>query len=149
MSDPLYRKEVLRLAANATGAGRLAEPHATGTAHNPVCGDRVTVDLAVEDGRITGIALEAKACVLTQASASILGGDAAGLSREEIAELHGAVQAMLAEGADTPGAPFDTYQAFDGVTEHRNRHRCVLLPIEAVLIAFDSLPAPDTEGGER
>ena len=26
MSDPLYRKEILRLAADAAGAGRLAEP---------------------------------------------------------------------------------------------------------------------------
>jgi NifU-like protein involved in Fe-S cluster formation len=149
MSDPLYRKEILRLAANATGAGRLAEPHGTGTAHNPVCGDRVTVDIAVEDGRITGIALEAKACVLTQASASILGGDAAGLSRAEIAELHASVQAMLAEGSDTPGAPFNTYEAFDGVTEHRNRHRCVLLPIEALLSAFDTLRDESAERNER
>ena len=139
MSDPLYRKELLRLAANATGAGRLAEPHGTGTAHNPVCGDRVIVDLAVEDGRIVGIALETRACVLAQASASILGSGAGGLSRDEIAALHESVHAMLADGADVPSAPFDTYEAFDGVAEHRNRHRCVLLPIEAVLIAFDAL----------
>jgi NifU-like protein involved in Fe-S cluster formation len=139
MSDPLYKKEVLRLAANATGAGRLAEPHGTGTAHNPTCGDRVIVDLAVEDGRITGIALETKACVLAQASASILGSGAGGLSRDEIAALHESVHAMLADGADVPGAPFNTYSEFEGVAEHRNRHRCVLLPIEAVLVAFDSL----------
>ena len=29
MSDPLYRKEVLRLAADAAGAGRLPDPHGT------------------------------------------------------------------------------------------------------------------------
>ena len=139
MSDPLYKKEVLRLAANATCAGRLPEPHGTGSAHNPTCGDRVIVDLAIEDGRITGIALETKACVLAQASASILGSGATGLNREEIAALHESVHAMLAEGADVPSAPFNTYDAFDGVAGHRNRHRCVLLPIEAVLIAFDAV----------
>jgi NifU-like protein involved in Fe-S cluster formation len=139
MSDPLYKKEVLRLAANATGAGRLPEPHGTGTAHNPTCGDRVIVDIALEDGRIAGIALETKACVLAQASASILGSGATGLNREEIAALHECVHAMLAEGADVPSAPFNTYEAFDGVADHRNRHRCVLLPIEAVLIAFDAV----------
>ncbi len=139
MSDPLYKKEVLRLAANATCAGRLPEPHGTGTAHNPTCGDRVIVDIAIEDGRIKGIALETKACVLAQASASILGSGATGLSREEIAALHESVHAMLAEGADVPSAPFNSYDAFDGVAGHRNRHRCVLLPIEAVLIAFDAV----------
>ncbi|HTT97424.1 MAG TPA: iron-sulfur cluster assembly scaffold protein [Rhizomicrobium sp.] len=139
MSDPLYKKALLRLAANATGAGRLPDPHCTGTAHNPACGDKVIVDLAIEDDRIVGIALEAKACVLTQASASILGGDATGLSRREIAALHEAVSAMLADGAEAPAAPFNTYAEFEGAAEHRNRHRCVLLPIEAVMLAFDAL----------
>src|ERR1700748_77852 len=109
MSDPVYKKALLRLAGDAAGAGRLPDPHCTGTAHNPTCGDRVIVDLAVEDGRITGIALEDKSCALTQASASILGGDAPGLTREEIVTLHESVHAMLADGADAPGAPFDTY----------------------------------------
>lgn len=139
MSDPLYNKALLRLAADATGAGRLSDPHGTGMAHNPVCGDRVTVDLAVEDGRIAGIALDAKACVLTQASASILGGDATGLSRGEIVALHNAVSRMLAERHEPPPAPFDQYKVFDAAAEHRSRHRCVLLPIEAVLAAFDAI----------
>jgi NifU-like protein involved in Fe-S cluster formation len=149
MSDPVYKKALLRLAANATGAGRLPDPHATGTAHNPTCGDRVVVDIAIEDDRIIGIALEAKACVLTQASASILGSGAGGLTRAEIASLHEAVSAMLAEGAGAPGAPFDTYSEFDGVTEHRSRHRCVLLPIEAVMLAFDALSDAETERRDR
>jgi hypothetical protein len=46
---------------------------------------------------------------------------------------------MLAEGGDAPAAPFNTYAEFEGAAEHRNRHRCVLLPIEAVMLAFDAL----------
>jgi hypothetical protein len=45
MSDPLYHKDLLRLAADATGAGRLAFPDASGLAYNPACGDKVVVDL--------------------------------------------------------------------------------------------------------
>jgi sulfite reductase (NADPH) hemoprotein beta-component len=105
--------------------------------------------LSVENGRIIGIALDAKACVLTQASASILGGDATGLTRDEIAALHEAVHAMLADGGAKPGAPFNTYAHFDGVADHRNRHRCVLLPIEAVLVAFDALSEPEPKGLKR
>ena len=138
MSDPLYKPALLRLAADATGAGRLAVPCATATAFNPACGDRVTVDVAIEDGRISAIAHDTKACVLTQASAAILGGEIAGLTKNEVAELHKAVSEMLV-GAEVPNAPFDAYRAFDGVADHRNRHRCVLLPIEAVLAALDSL----------
>ncbi len=135
MSDPLYRKELLRLAADATGAGRLSEPHGTGSAHNPTCGDKVTVDLIIDDARIAGIAHDTKACVLAQASAAILGGEVVGLSRAEVLALHESVTVWLA-GGDPPAAPFDVYTVFEGVTAHRNRHRCVLLPIEAVLDAF-------------
>ena len=137
MSDPLYRKELLRLAADATGAGRLAQPSATGRAFNPACGDRVTVDVAIEGERITGLAHDTRACVLTQAAAAILGGELIGLSREEIASLRDSVAAML-EGGETPPAPFDVFSIFDGVAEHKNRHRCVLLPIDAVLAAFEA-----------
>jgi nitrogen fixation NifU-like protein len=141
MSDPLYRKEILRLAADAHGAGRLAHPDLTGAAHNPTCGDKVVVDLTVDtDGRVTGIAQETKACVLTQASASILGDRLKDASREDIEKLANHVAAMLAANADPPAPPFDPYSAFQGTVTHRNRHRCVLLPIEAVLDAFDNEP---------
>ena len=138
MNDPLYRKEVLRLAANATGAGRLAHASGSATLHNPACGDRVTVDVAMADGRITALAHHTSACILTQASAAILGADAVGLSRAEIASLAAAVGALLA-GGGTPPAPFDSYAAFDGLTAHKPRHKCVLLPLEAALEAMEIL----------
>lgn len=147
MSDPLYKPALLRLAADATGAGRLSVPCGTATAFNPACGDKVTVDVAVEDGRIAAIAHDTKACVLTQASAAILGGEIAGLSLEEVSSLHSAVSSMLT-GAQPPSAPFDTYSVFDGVADHRNRHRCVLLPIEAVLSALNIL-GQGKSGSER
>jgi NifU-like protein involved in Fe-S cluster formation len=135
MSDPLYKPALLRLAADATGAGRLGVPCATATAFNSACGDKVTIDVALEDGRIAAIAHDTKACVLTQASAAILGAEIAGLSRDEVFALSKAVTAMLA-GAKPPLAPFDVFSVFDAVAEHRNRHRCVLLPIEALLSAL-------------
>lgn len=147
MSDPLYKKALLRLAADATGAGRLTVPCRSGSAHNPVCGDKVTVDVAIEGGRITALAHDTKACVLTQASASILGSEIAGLTRADVSALHMAVSAMLA-GAAPPAAPFDVYAAFDGVTELRNRHKCVLLPIEAVLAALEISDSSEP-GGKR
>lgn len=136
MSDPLYRKELLRLAADAHGAGHLSGTYATGTAHNPACGDKVVFEVVTEGGRISALAHNTKACVLSQASASILGRDAKGLSREDVETLRKNVAAMLT-GAPAPAPPFDAYTAFDGVTEHRNRHTCVLLPIDALLRAMD------------
>jgi NifU-like protein involved in Fe-S cluster formation len=139
MSDPLYRKEILRLAADAHGAGRLQHPDASGTAHNPTCGDKVTVDLALTgDRRIEAVTHDTKACVLTQASASILGQALKGASQENVEALANQVAAMLMAQGTAPAPPFESYSVFEGAVEHRNRHRCVLLPIEAVLAAYDA-----------
>jgi NifU-like protein involved in Fe-S cluster formation len=138
MSDPLYRKELLRLAADAHGAGRLTAPHATGTAFNPACGDKVTVDLALADGRVSAMGHDTKACVLAQASASILGSALMGADRARVEALRGEIAAMLGAQAAPPEEPFGAYAAFEGAVEYESRHRCVLLPVEAVLAAFDA-----------
>ena len=136
MSDPLYRLDLLRLAADARGAGRLSAPHATGQAYNPACGDRVIADLAFVDECVAEFAHETKACVLTQASASILGGVLRGITRGTLEKLRRDVMAMLDSKQQMLPGPFERYSVFAGAIEYPNRHRCVLLPIEAVLDAF-------------
>ena len=151
MSDTLYRKELLRLAADAHGAGRLACPVATGAAHNPTCGDKVLVDLVVDDGHIVEMAQETRACVLTQASASLLASRLKGATRIDVERLRREVEAMLRLGTGSPAKPFEEFGAFEAATAYPSRHTCVLLPIDAVLAALDALeaPQPDTMGSER
>ncbi len=137
MSDPLYRREILRLAADAHGAGTLVHADAKGLAHNPTCGDKVRVQLALDgDGRITALAHETKACVLAQASASILGRDLKGVKLTDIEALRAEIVRMLESKAEPPAPPFADYAAFDGVADIKARHRCVLLPLDAVLDAL-------------
>jgi nitrogen fixation NifU-like protein len=140
--DPLYRREILRLAADATGAGHLPVADAMGTAHNPACGDRVTVELALAGGRVTALAHASQACVLTQASAVLLAGAAPGLTGADLAALADRVRAFL-KGAPAP----EGFGVFDGVAGHAGRHVCVLLPFEAVLKALDAAPHPSTGSG--
>jgi NifU-like protein involved in Fe-S cluster formation len=136
MSDPLYRKELLRLAADATGAGRLENPHASAMVHNPACGDRITMDIRLEDDRIAALAHHTEACVLAQASAAILGAQAKGLDRAGLQALANSVAAML-NGGELPEAPFQAYSVFDGVIGHQGRHTCVMLPLKAALEALE------------
>lgn len=141
-ADPLYRKALLRLAADATGAGHLSAPDATATAANPACGDTVTIELALHGGNVTALAHDTRACILTQASAAILGATAPGLTRAALAALEDGVRAMLKDGAPPPLAP---YAAFDGAAALPGRHVCVLLPFQALRSALE-LAEP---GGQR
>ena len=135
MNDQLYSKQLLRLAASAVGAGRLAPCDASGSAHNPICGDRISVTLNLNEDRVVEIAYETQACVLTQASASILGAHLAGEDKNAVEALRRQVEAMLQDG-EVPPAPYSDFGALQAVATHRNRHKCVLLPLDAVLDAL-------------
>jgi NifU-like protein involved in Fe-S cluster formation len=154
LSDPLYSRDVLKLAAAATGAGELPEPRLSGYATNPVCGDKVLVTMQVDGhGRITEIAHQTRACVFTQAASSILGAQLAGANEARVNTLRHEVEAMLG-GAAPPGSPFADFAALAGAAEHKNRHTCVLLPLDAVLGAFavaepSEFANPKAEGPKR
>jgi nitrogen fixation protein NifU and related proteins len=136
MSDPLYAKDLLRLAAAATGAGRLEAFDAEGSAYNPACGDRIAVTLRLDGSkRIIEMGHEASACILAQASASLLGAHLEGADEASVQRLRTEVGTMLRTG-DVPAPPFSGYSALSGAAPYRNRHTCVLLPIDAVLDAL-------------
>ena len=142
MSDPLYDKSLLRLAANAAGAGRLDDFDAEGSAHNPTCGDRISVTLRTgQSGRILAIAHEVHACVLAQASASILGAHATGANQTKLQALRDEVAGML-RGDAAVSPPFEDYAVLKPAAAYRNRHACVLLPIDAVLNALEQRRGP-------
>lgn len=133
MDDPLYPRDLLRLAADAQGAGRLDAPDASASVHNPACGDRVTVAVRLGGGRIAALAHQTQACVLTQASAALLAAAAPGRDRAGLEALAAGVRAMLAGGAPPP-AGFGVFAATAG---HAGRHACILLPFEAALAALE------------
>lgn len=143
MIDPLYQKEILRLAALAHGAGRLPAPDATAEIRNPLCGDRITLDLTVSDGRIAGVGHDTRACVLCQASASLLAETLPGLALADSRDARAAVRAFLDGGAaaDLPPA-FARFSVFAPVAPHGARHGCVLLPFDALESALNGLAVP-------
>ncbi len=127
----------MRLAADATGAGRLERPDATITLDNPLCGDRVTVDIKTANGQVAELAQEVRACVLCQASASIVGEQSVGASADDLRETEAAVTAMLRDSAAPPDGRWSDMAVFESVRKFRSRHQCVLLPIEALRSALE------------
>lgn len=62
MTDELYQKAILGKAREASGAGTLAEPDASATVNNPVCGDRVTMEVRLSGGRVAAVAHKVRGC---------------------------------------------------------------------------------------
>ena len=135
MIDELYQKELLRHAAAAVGHGRLEAPDGTITLDNPLCGDRVTLDVRVRSGRISEISHVVRACLLCQASASMIGAHAVGETMARIGDIMEAVGRMLKEGVPLSDEVWPDLSAFTPVAAHKSRHQCVLLPFEALIKA--------------
>jgi len=133
MTDDLYKQAILANAKAATGDGSLDEPDARVVVENPVCGDRIVLEIRMAEGKIAALAHKVRGCVLCQAAASVVGAHAAGADREAAEGVFGAVSAMLA-GTGTPPAsgPWKDIAIFAPVAAQKSRHHCVLLPFEAL-----------------
>lgn len=71
MAD-LYRENILEHYQNPSNFGTIDDPDITYEDTNPLCGDRVRIDLRIADGKISEIKFSGRGCAISQASASIL-----------------------------------------------------------------------------
>lgn len=149
MSATLYNAKILRLATSIPHQARLAEPQATVSKRSPICGSRVTVDVAVDDvGRIAALGQEVRACALGQASAALMGEHAIGRSAEELAVARDALAAYLAGEREDPGN-WPGLDIFAPARLHAARHPSIRLAFEAVAEAAAQATAlKAVEGGQ-
>jgi nitrogen fixation NifU-like protein len=134
--EALYHQALVRLAREATGAGRLEAPQGSATLDNPLCGDRVTVEVCLRDGRIAALAHRVRGCVLCEAAASLLGRAAVGTTPGDIGEARARLSAMLQGGAPSPLGAWAEMSVFAPVSGVRSRHGCALLPFDALAEAL-------------
>lgn len=72
MSSDLYREYLVELYRNPHNFGRLEHPDVRQEGANPLCGDEVTIDLALDGDRIRAARFEGRGCAVSTAAASIL-----------------------------------------------------------------------------
>lgn len=70
--EDLYRDFILDHYRNPRNAGTLDSPDATFEDNNPLCGDKIRMDLKLRDGVIEDIRFHGRGCAISQASASLL-----------------------------------------------------------------------------
>ncbi|APX11628.1 iron-sulfur cluster assembly scaffold protein [Tateyamaria omphalii] len=139
----LYSNRILGLAADIPHHTRLDAPDATVKKRSPLCGSTVTVDIQVENGRITGFGQDVKACALGQAAAAVTGGAVMGLTLQDIKTGRDALRAMLKSSGPVPPAPFDAFEVLEPARDYKNRHASILLSIEAAAEAMEQAVQSD------
>ena len=135
-TDEMYQSVIIEHDRSPRNFRVLEHPshHAEGS--NPLCGDRVSVDLQVDaDGRITDVAFQGSGCAISRASASMMTTVLKGKTTAEAQELFERFHAMLTGGpaGAQPSAPLlGKLVAFQGVAAFPMRVKCATLPWHAV-----------------
>ncbi len=148
----LYGEIILDHNRRPRNFGRLAGASHSAVGHNPLCGDRVTVDLRVADGRIQEIAFEGVGCAISTASASMMTEALRGKSPAEARELFARFHALVT-GAEHDASEMGKLEAFAGVGEFPMRVKCATLAWHALQSALASPasaagPAPASKAGK-
>ncbi|WP_146345355.1 iron-sulfur cluster assembly scaffold protein [Phaeobacter marinintestinus] len=133
----LYSARILALAADIPHHVRLNDPDATVKKRSPLCGSTVTVDVKLQDGRISEFGQDVKACALGQASAAVVGGGIIGCTRQQVETARDQLKAMLKKDGPIPDAPFDGLEVLIPAREYKNRHASILLTLDATAEAFE------------
>lgn len=84
MSADIYREQILDLARNPVNQGTLDPHDASYEDTNPLCGDRVRIDLRISDGLVSDIAFNGRGCAISQAATSMLTEMVKGKSLDEV-----------------------------------------------------------------
>ncbi len=123
-----YRERIMDHGRDPANQCRLSCPDCAATVDNPLCGDRLVLELALSQDRISAVGLAVRACLLTSASASML---RAYLLDRELAEacaLSTKLRAALAEGVPEPDAWPESLRPLLALGQERARRRCLELP---------------------
>jgi nitrogen fixation NifU-like protein len=137
----LYRETVLDHSRNPRNLRSLSGANRRATGYNPLCGDKVTMYLQMDDeGRIADVAFEATGCAISLASASML---TEMIHGKDAAAAHAVimnVDAMLS-GAGQEGQ-LGEFASLSGVRAYPSRVRCATLPWRTLEAALRGTTAP-------
>ena len=141
MTHALYQQAILAHARAATGKGRLPDPDGSATVDNPLCGDRVTIDVKMDGDCVSAVGHQVRGCLLCEAAASIIGARAVGAKPDQLVTARRAVDALLAGRPTEHDGAWPDIADFTPVRAFKSRHDCVRLPFEALEKALDATGA--------
>jgi len=136
-AQDLYRAVVLEHYRSPLNREPLADPDASAEVDNPVCGDRVRVEVSLEGGRIQGISARARGCSIAVAAASLMTELVSGLDAAQAGEIEEGLAALV-HGESVPVQLDGRLHAFAPLAELPSRRRCALLAWEALREALHS-----------
>lgn len=129
--EQMYQQIILDAARERYGEGELDDPDGESFQVNPTCGDQVTYQVNVRDGKIADIAWTGHGCSISQASISMMSEIVEHTSLEDFGQLYETFRNMMnARGTEISEEDADFLEdasSLQGVSKFPMRIKCALL----------------------
>jgi len=113
--DELYRELILDHYQHPHNHGEIPDADISAEDANPLCGDKIRIDIKVKDNIVADVKFNGKGCAISQASASMLTDELIGKSLDEIKKIDK-----------------DFITQMLGISLGPSRIKCALLPLKVV-----------------
>ena len=130
----LYREVILDHNRQPRNFGALPDANHVIEAVNPLCGDKLTLYVKVDGGRVKDISFKGTGCAISVASSSLMTERVKGQTVRSTLELFEKVHGLLT-GASDATADLDKLAALAGVREYPTRVKCASLAWHALKAA--------------
>ncbi len=125
----LYREVLLDYFRSTTRKGKLDPADVRAHGINPVCGDEIEITVQRDGGKVAKLRYAGHGCVISQASAAMMGEALEGKTEAQARSLIKAFKAMMLENAPVVSLPpeLEAVSALEGVRKFPLRVKCATL----------------------
>lgn len=129
--DDLYRRVIMDHYKTPRNRGELDEGSVTVNLNNPTCGDRISLQLQIEDGIVKAAKFTGEGCSISMSSASMMTDAVKGKSAEEALQMADKFSSLM-KGDDVEFEDYEDIEALSGVNKFPARIKCATLAWNAL-----------------
>lgn len=122
----LYQETILDHSKRPRNKCELQEATHSAEGYNPLCGDRLSLQLKIENGRVAEAGFQGLGCAISTASASLMTDAIKGKTLDEAEHAFEKFHELLT-GNKPPAADLGKLAVFSGVREYPMRVKCATL----------------------
>lgn len=131
--DTLYRQVIMDHYKHPRNRGFVEGDALTVDMNNPTCGDRIQLQLKIDDGIVTDAKFDGEGCSISMSSASMMTQAVKGKEVDQALKMSQLFsQMMLGEDVDTEEFDLEDIEALQGVTKFPARIKCATLAWKAM-----------------
>ncbi|MDQ8735724.1 MULTISPECIES: Fe-S cluster assembly sulfur transfer protein SufU [unclassified Paenibacillus] len=129
--DDLYRRVIMDHYKNPRNRGTMNEESVTINLNNPTCGDRISLQLQVVEGKVTDAKFSGEGCSISMSSASMMTEAVKGKTFDEALAMAEKFSALM-KGEPVEFDEYEELDALSGVNKFPARIKCATLAWNAL-----------------